>query len=213
MARRISKDKFRIQVISNKNRKEISLLQKKFNELLKETSFKYFPNNNIENLVFKDRNNKEEIRNEIEEAEEIIQKITNKTVFSDTKLTFLPQKNENFENGIKRLRSSYEERTETLEKNMDDYKNILENYYRRKIQNAKNFQLNSMDYPNSNLSIMNITTEHNEKLKQLRELYQEKLKSFEQVYHYINIDIFRYSQIIHHKFRKECLNLFYFCLN
>lgn len=64
---------------------------------------------------------------------------------------------------------------------MDEYKNILENYYRRKIQNAKNFQLNSMDYPNSNLSIMNITTEHNEKLKQLRELYQEKLKSLEQV--------------------------------
>jgi hypothetical protein len=64
---------------------------------------------------------------------------------------------------------------------MDEIKIILENYYRKKIQNAKNFQLNSMDYPNSNLSIMNITTEHNEKLKQLRELYQEKLKNLEQV--------------------------------
>jgi len=165
----------------NKIRKEVSLIQKKYTDILKETSFKYFPNNNIDNLIFKEIGFKEEVRNENEEAEEIIQRITNKTIFSESKLTFLPQKNENFENGIKRLRSAYEERTENLEKNMDVYKNILENFYRRKIQNAKNFQLNSMDYPNSNLSIMNITTEHNEKLKQLRELYQEKLKSFEQV--------------------------------
>ena len=97
------------------------------------------------------------------------------------KLNFVPSKNESFENGIKRLRMQYEEKTEFLEKIMDEYKNILENHYRKKIQNAKNFQLNSMDFPNSNLSIMNITTEHNEKLKNLRELYQEKLKSFEQV--------------------------------
>jgi len=121
------------------------------------------------------------MKSDVIEAEEILRRITNKSIFSDTKLSFTPLKNENFENGIKRLRLVFDEKTETLEKVMDEYKNILENFYRKKVQHAKNFQLNSMDYPNSNLSMMNITTEHNEKLKQLRELYQERLKIFEQV--------------------------------
>ena len=121
------------------------------------------------------------MKSDVIEAEEILRRITNKSIFSDTKLSFTPLKNENFENGIKRLRLVFDEKTETLEKVMDEYKNILENFYRKKVEHAKYFQLNSMDYPNSNLSMMNITTEHNEKLKQLRELYQERLKIFEQV--------------------------------
>ena len=67
---------------------------------------------------------------------------------------------------------------------------------KKKIQNAKNFQLNSMDNPNSNLSIMNITTEHNEKLKQLREIYQEKLKNFEQVNFIIKQNFFENLKMI-----------------
>jgi hypothetical protein len=122
---------------------------------------------------------KEEVKDESPDADLIIQKIKNRNIFSDYRLNYNPVKNENFETAIKRLRSLYEEKSEKLEKNMDEFKNILESFYRKKIQNAKNFQLNSMDYPNSNQSIMNITTEHNEKLKQLRELYQEKLKAFE----------------------------------
>ena len=88
---------------------------------------------------------------------------------------------------------------------MDDYKNLLENYYRMKIQNAKNFQLSSMDNPNSNLSILNITTEHNEKLKQLREIYQEKLKSFEQVNYVINKNFFESLKLITTNFGKTNL--------
>ena len=165
-------------------RNELASLQNKFSEILRETSFKYFPNKNIDNLIFKNivASPKEEVKNENQDAEDIISSIKNRSVFSEAKLNFVTIKNENFESGIKRLRRLYEEKTEVLEKQMDDHKNILENYYRKKIQNAKNFQLNSMDYPNSNLSIMNITTEHNEKLKLLRELYQEKLKNFEQVW-------------------------------
>ena len=165
-------------------RNEVSQTQNKYCEVIRETSYKYFPNKNLDNLVFKNylaSKEKEELKNENDDAEEIIGKIKNRTVFAEAKLNFSPAKGENFENGIKRLRMVYEEKTDKLEKTMDEFKNILENYYRKKIQNAKIFQLNSMDYPNSNQSIMNITTEHNEKLKLLRELYQEKLKSFEQV--------------------------------
>ena len=163
-------------------------MQSRYLEILRDCSYKYFPNKNIDNLIFKnylrntkEGNSKEEAKNENDEAEEIIHKIKNKSIFYEAKLNFVPSKNESFENAIKRLRSLYEEKTNKLEKIMDEYKNLLENHYRKKIQNAKNFQLNSMDNPNSNLSIMNITTEHNEKLKQLREIYQEKLKNFEQV--------------------------------
>lgn len=154
-------------------------------------SYKYFPKKSIDSIVFNRQAlspPREETRNENIEAEEVVSKIKNRHIFSDSKLTFYPVKNENFEASIKRLRSTYEEMSEKLEKQMDYYKDILESHYRKKIQNAKNFQLNSMDYPNSNLSIMNITTEHNEKLKQLREQYQEKLKSFEQVKIIITIE-------------------------
>jgi len=123
---------------------------------------------------------KEEIVKESDVAEDIIKKIGNKTIFSDIKLNFIPSKSETFENGIKRLRVVYEENTDYLEKQMDENKNVLENFYRKRIQSAKNFQLNSMDFPNTNLSIMSITTEHNEKLKLLREIYQDKMKSLEQ---------------------------------
>jgi hypothetical protein len=161
------------------------MIQKKYTDLLREAASKYFPIKSIDNMIFKNQNHnhnhlKEEIR-EPDSAEELIKKITSKTIFSDIKLNFVPSRSESFENGIKRLRLIYEERTENLEKQMDENKSKLENFYRKKIQNAKNYQLNFIDFPNSNQSIMNITSEHNEKLKLLREIYQDKMKSLEQV--------------------------------
>jgi len=170
------------QKINSDYKYELGLLQNKYSDILRETAIRFFPVKSVDHIIYKNSNSmvsKEEIK-EIDPAEDLIKRISNKTIFSDIKLLFVPSKTESFENGIKRLRQIYEEKTEDLEKQMDENKNVLESHYRKRIQNAKNFQLNSIDFPNSNLSIMNITTEHNEKLKLLREVYQEKMKSLEQ---------------------------------
>ena len=64
---------------------------------------------------------------------------------------------------------------------MNYFKINLENYYRKKIQKTRNARMDNMEMINESLPIMNITTEHNDKLKMLREAYDEKLKQFEQV--------------------------------
>ena len=88
-------------------------MQQKYVETLRECSYKYFPNKNIDNLIF---NNylciqKEEVKNENEEADEIIQNLKKKSIFSEAKLNYVTSKNESFENAIKRLRILYEEKT------------------------------------------------------------------------------------------------------
>jgi hypothetical protein len=134
----------------------------------------YLNNNNSVNNNY---NNK----SSIDDGEILISKINTNTIFNDIKFMFNVDPYEIFENNIKNLKQIYEEKIDLLERSMDFYKNSLENFYRKKIQKTKSSFMDNMDLMNDNLPIMNITSEHNDKLIILRELYDHKLKEFEHV--------------------------------
>ena len=62
---------------------------------------------------------------------------------------------------------------------MDYYKSYIENFYRKKIQETRNTNMDSVELIEGNLPIMQITSEHNDTLKKLRELYDVKIKDLE----------------------------------
>ena len=70
-------------------------------------------------------------------------------------------------------------KVDTLEKTMDYYKSYIENFYRKKIQETRNTNMDSVELIEGNLPIMQITSEHNDTLKKLRELYDVKIKDLE----------------------------------
>ena len=116
-----------------------------------------------------------------DDSDEVIKKIKNAAIFRDIRFIFNPNIYENFENNIKLLKENYEDRIDTLERNMEYYKSYLENHYRKKIQKTKNNFMDNIELISDNLPIMNITSEHNDKLRILRDLYDEKLKELEHV--------------------------------
>ena len=69
---------------------------------------------------------------------------------------------------------------------MEHYKGALENYYRKKIQKTKSSYMDNIELMSDNLPIMNITSEHNDKLRILRELYDQKMKELEHVRFFVN---------------------------
>lgn len=111
--------------------------------------------------------------------DEIIDKIILGKIFDSIALNYLPKSNEGFEDNVKTLKKTYETKVDTLEKTMDYYKSYIENYYRKKIQQTRNTNMDSVELIEGNLPIMQITSEHNEMLKKLRELYQKKMKDLE----------------------------------
>ncbi len=122
-----------------------------------------------------------------DDTDEVIKKIKNGAIFRDIRFIFNSNIYENFENNIKLLKQNYEDRIDTLERNMEYYKSYLENHYRKKIQKTKSNFMDNIELISDNLPIMNITSEHNDKLRILRELYDEKLKELEHVkFYFIN---------------------------
>lgn len=126
--------------------------------------------------------------------EEIVKKINDKTIFDSIDLLFKLYSYENKENNLRILKHSYEEKIENLEKKMDYFKAYLENFYRRQIQKTRISHLNDIENSNEKMPIIMITSEHNEKLKTLRELHKEKLKQLEQVIIVIIINEINYIQ-------------------
>ena len=116
-----------------------------------------------------------------EEGEDLIKKIKSCTIFNDIKFVFNANPYEIFENNIKLLKQNYEDEIDSLERSMEYYKGILETYYRKKIQKTKSSFMDNIDLMSDNLPIMNITSEHNDKLRILRDLYDEKMKELEHV--------------------------------
>jgi hypothetical protein len=116
-----------------------------------------------------------------DDRDDTIRKIKGGIIFKEIRFNFNPNAYENFENNVKILKQIYEDKVGSLEKNMDYYKSYLENYYRKKIQKTRNSHMENIEYAGDNFPIINITSEHNEKLKMLRELYDEKMKEMEQV--------------------------------
>jgi hypothetical protein len=125
-------------------------------------------------------NNHSKIERFENEEDDIIKKIKLGIIFKEIRFIYNTNAYDKFENNLKVLKQTYEDKVDTLEKNMDYFKTYLENFYRKQIQQTRNY-MDNMEFLNENLPIMNITAEHNEKLKMLRELYDNKLKELEQV--------------------------------
>jgi hypothetical protein len=153
----------------------------KYKEQVIENSYMNF-NDNI-NLNTPNKNENSENTKIILDTEILI-KINEQSIFDDINLIFKIYSFETKENNLRILKRNYEEKLENLEKMMEHYKNYLENFYRKQIQKSKNSQFDNLENINENLPMITITSEHNEKLKMLRELHQEKLKQLEQVKYY-----------------------------
>ena len=135
-------------------------------------------NNNTINLTNSNNNNYNQIFNRINN-DETIEKIKNGKIFDNINLDYNPDNSDNFENNVKNLKNLYEIRIDNLEKTMDYYKGYIEKFYRKKIQQTSNTNMDNVDLFDGNLPIMQITTEHNDSLTKLRELYDNKIKDLE----------------------------------
>jgi len=159
-------NKYKEQVIEN-------------SQFLKENSYMNFNDNININTPNKNENSETNILDD-----EILIKINEQSIFNDINLIFKIYSFETKENNLRILKRNYEEKLDNLEKRMEHYKNYLENFYRKQIQKSKNSQFDNLENFNENLPMITITSEHNEKLKMLRELHQEKLKELEKVKNY-----------------------------
>lgn len=114
------------------------------------------------------------------DSDEIIEKINSGSVFNEINFFFVKNESETFEMNVRRLKEIYEQEIKELENKMNFFKTYIENYFRKKIQQAKNNHLNSLQIYD-HFPIMNFTSEHSNSLKGLRELYEKKSKQLEQV--------------------------------
>jgi len=151
---------------------------KNYNDVVEENSRKKVYNNEINNNIITNSNVNEE-------NDDSIMRIRRKTLFNDFPMINHKHfgKEESFEKNVKLLKAAYKEKNELLEKNLEYYKADLENYFKKKIHKARNSQLENFE---DHLPIINITTEHNDLLKLLREIYESKLKDLEKVIYFFN---------------------------
>ena len=164
--------------IYDENYKKTNLL-KNINPNMNKNSYQNSNQNSNEN----NQNLNNYLTQEIEnfDNDDIIEKIKEGTIFNSITLNFQSTSNI-FEENVKNLRATYESKIDILEKTMDYYKSYIENYYRKKIQQTRNTNMDSVELIEGNLPIMTITNEHNNSLKKLRELYDSKIKELETIF-------------------------------
>ena len=164
--------------IYDENYKKTNLL-KNINPNMNKNSHQNSNQNSNEN----NKNLNNYLTQEIEnfDNDDIIEKIKEGTIFNSITLNFQSTSNI-FEENVKNLRATYESKIDILEKTMDYYKSYIENYYRKKIQQTRNTNMDSVELIEGNLPIMTITNEHNNSLKKLRELYDSKIKELETIF-------------------------------
>ena len=134
--------------------------------------------NNI-HLINYTSNNQSSNENTQMTDDDIITKIKQGTIYDSIVLNYIIKSSTNFEDNVNNLKAVYETKVDTLEKTMDYYKSYIENFYRKKIQQTRNTNMESVVLIEGNLPIMQITSEHNDTLKRLRELYDIKIKELE----------------------------------
>ncbi len=134
--------------------------------------------NNI-HLINYTSNNQSSNENTQMTDDDIITKIKQGTIYDSIVLNYIIKSSTNFEDNVNNLKAVYETKVDTLEKTMDYYKSYIENFYRKKIQQTRNTNMESVVLIEGNLPIMQITSEHNDTLKRLRELYDMKIKELE----------------------------------
>ena len=83
-------------------------------------------------------------------------------------------------NNIGNIKNIYSQKIEELEKSMENLKSYIETFYRKKIQKInENGGIDSVGLIEGELPVMRFTTQHQNTLKKLRELYENKVKEIE----------------------------------
>ena len=164
--------------LKNDYKNELYALQNAFKDKFKDLFHGHFPNKNI-NAILKSDTEELSKKNELDESEFVIKMIENHTLFNNIDLLYTNNLNENYEQKAKNLKKIYDEKVEMIENSLEVYKNHLEAHFRKKIQNLRKIEMNNND--NARIPIVSITNEHNDYLKILRTLYDEKIQQIEKV--------------------------------
>ena len=116
---------------------------------------------------------------ELNEDDEIINKINNGQIFNNIKLDYEVSDNDNI-NNINNIKNIYSQKIEELDKSMENMKSYIEVYFRKRIQKlSENGGVENMALIDGELPIRKFTTQHQNTLKKLRELYENKVKEIE----------------------------------
>ena len=152
------------------NSAEINIKPKIPEDLLKisQNHSKILPNLNDSNTI-----------EDLNDEDEIINKINNGEIFSNINLEYDVSEDENV-NNIENVKKLYSERIDELEKAMEQWKNYIETYYRNKIKKInEGGGLEIVGLIDGELPIKKYTTQHQNMLSKLRELYENKVKNIE----------------------------------
>ena len=155
------------------NSAEINIKPKVPEELLKisQNHSKILPNYSDTNTI-EDTN----------EEDEIINKINNGEIFNNINLIYDISEEDNL-NNIGNIKKLYSEKIEELEKAMEHWKSYIETFYRNKIKKInEGGGLEIMGLIDGELPVKKYTTQHQNILKKLRELYQDKVKDLEKAF-------------------------------
>ena len=116
---------------------------------------------------------------ELNDDDEVINKINNGEIFSNIVLDYEISDNDNI-NVISNIKVIYNQKIEQLEKSMEHWKSYIEIYYRKKIHKInENGGIDSVGLIDGELPVMKYTSQHQTILKKLRELYENKVKEIE----------------------------------
>ena len=116
---------------------------------------------------------------ELNDDDEVINKINNGVIFSNIVLDYEISDNDNI-NVISNIKVIYNQKIEELEKAMEHWKSYIEIYYRKKIHKInENGGIDSVGLIDGELPVMKYTSQHQTILKKLRELYENKVKEIE----------------------------------
>ncbi len=116
---------------------------------------------------------------EILEDDDIINQINNGQIFNKIQLNYEVSNDDNV-NNIGNIKNIYSQKIEELEKSMENLKSYIETFYRKKIQKInENGGIDSVGLIEGELPVMRFTTQHQNTLKKLRELYENKVKEIE----------------------------------
>ena len=113
------------------------------------------------------------------DEDEVINKINTGEIFNNINLVYEVSEDENV-NNIEIIKKKYSEKIEDLEKAMEQWKNYIETYYRNKIKKInEGGGLEIVGLIDGELPIKKYTTQHQNMLNKLRELYENKVKDIE----------------------------------
>ena len=116
---------------------------------------------------------------EMLEDDDVIIQINNGQIFNKIQLNYEVSNDDNV-NNIGNIKNIYSQKIDELEKSMENLKRYIETYYRKKIQKMnENVDFDSAGLIEGELPVTRFTTQHQNTLKKLRELYENKVKEIE----------------------------------